>query len=202
VSSYAAMTAYSDAGTVTRLSDESGAPFQTHFSTLFKKPSFFRFEFSRPHPYPPLRHIITRHAIGFDGCATYSMTRNHEQPTEERAKASLGQAVAGATGISSGSAHTIGRLLIPDVTGLSILDLTDAQLNDDVALNGVACYSITARHPRGGVRELCIEKSTLLVRRLRKKHAEGSSEEARDSICVNQSIDDASFASNSSDLTS
>jgi hypothetical protein len=202
VSSYAAMTAYSDAGVVTRSSNESGSAFRTHFSTLFKRPSFFRFDFSRPHPYSPLSHIVTRHAIGFDGSAAYSVTKRHEQSTEVRAKTSLDQAVAGATGISSGSAHTIGRLLIAEVTGVSILDLADAQLNDDVALNGVVCYSVAARHPKGGMRELWIEKPTLLIRRVWTKHTEGSSEEARDSVRVNQSIDDASFASGFGDFPS
>jgi len=82
------------------------------------------------------------------------------------------------------------------------LDLADVQLNDDVALDGVACYSIAARHPTARMWELWIEKPTLLIRRVRTKHTEGSSEEARDSVRVNQSIDDASFASGFRDFPS
>jgi outer membrane lipoprotein-sorting protein len=64
VARYASITSYSDTGAVeTRLNDR----LRTTFSTWFKKPSFFRFEFQRPHPDPPLRSVLTRHGVGFDG---------------------------------------------------------------------------------------------------------------------------------------
>src|SRR5208282_2592758 len=52
---YASITSYSDCGAVhTQLIDKDRI-FTTIFSTLYKKPSLYRFEFERPHPYPPLQ---------------------------------------------------------------------------------------------------------------------------------------------------
>ncbi len=193
VRTYASMTSYADKGTVSLRRNENDPVLRVEFSTVFRRPSFFRFEFSRPHPYPPLRHIVSRHAVGFDGAAVYSVTKRHEEASKVEAKESLCMAVAGATGISSGSAHTIGRLLLDEVTGLSILDLVDARLNDDAVINGIVCHSISAHHPKGGEREYWVEKDTLLIRK-NVRHGNVPSEEVRENIRVNQALDDGLFA--------
>ena len=69
---YASITSYSDCGAVHTQLIENDRMFTTMFSTLYKKPSLYRFEFERPHPYPPLQNIITRNAVVFDGSTAYT----------------------------------------------------------------------------------------------------------------------------------
>ncbi len=190
VARYASLTSYVDTGEVRTRLATSGAVYRVRFSTLYQKPSFFRFSFFRPHPHPPLGHLVTEHVVGCDGHHAYSLVRRHDGAPAERSDQALGAAVARATGISSGSAHTIGRLLLPEVGGLSILDLRDPKLNPDVELDGVACYSVTARSARGGARELWIEKERLLLRRI----TGARSEELRENIQVDEALGENLFA--------
>jgi hypothetical protein len=189
------MTSYSDCGAVHTHLKASGSVFSTTFSTSFKKPSLFRFEFARPHPYPPLGHLITRRTIAFDGTTAYSSTQRNTDTPEIIEKDTLASVVAGATGVSSGSAHRIARLLLPGIGGSSILDLVDAHQNGDAPTGGVACYSVAARYPKGGAVEFCIEKDKLLIRKTTTTF-DGDNfpvTEVRENICVNGPIDDRIF---------
>jgi hypothetical protein len=188
------MDTYEDNGTVKRLNGDD-PPYQTDFATLYKSPTLFRFEFSRPHPYPPLRHVVTKQVVGFDGSVAYAKTEQYKKTPRIEARENLDMAIAGATGISSGAAHTIGRLLLRQVTGLSISDLIDTRLREDQAINGVPCYCISARHPRsGGELEYVIEKNSLLIRRVRTHFEKFIGVESRDGIRINQPLDDGLFA--------
>jgi hypothetical protein len=199
VKTYASMESYSDVGSVTQQVHPGDPVLRMEFSTLYKRPNLFRFEFSRPHPYPPLRHLVTRHVVGYDGFGAYTLQRGHESEPTLQTRDDLSHAVAGATGVSSGSAHNIGRLLLQEVTGLSILDLVDPQFGAEMEIAGAPCYSISAKLPKGGERELCIERGTLLVRRVRTRYGSAPAEELRDAIRVNPPLDDASFIIESPD---
>jgi hypothetical protein len=111
---YAAMISYSDRGTLSTTSARTGNVSQTPFSTLYQRPSLFRFESSRPHPYPPLSHIVTQHVIGFDGTATYSRRKVGSNPETTTSIESLSLAIAAAHPSSHGASLTVARLLVPD----------------------------------------------------------------------------------------
>ncbi len=196
VRAYAALSSYEDSGTITRV-DGSDSPYQINFSTLYKSQSLFRFAFANPHPYLPLRHIVTQYQVGFDGAAAYFVSTPFEKPSQSVPTQNLSQALARATGISSGAAHNISRLLLRGISGLSIPDLVRARLLDDAKINGVECYAISARHPRSGYEwVLWIQKDTLLIRKLRTPIGapDGKfSEETHDNIRINQNIDDVRF---------
>jgi len=68
---YAALSSYSDVGEVILTHREFVT--RTPFSTYYKEPSLFRFEFKVQHPYPPLNHIVSQHAVGFDGTQAYQI---------------------------------------------------------------------------------------------------------------------------------
>src|SRR5258708_39545491 len=116
---YASMTSYSDCGAVHTQLVDNDRMFTTIFSTLYKKPSLYRFEFERPHPYPPLQNIITRNAVVFDGSTAYTWKQTGTDDPQTEFAESFSLAIAAATGVSSGSAHRIGRLLIPAIGGVS-----------------------------------------------------------------------------------
>ena len=194
VAHYAQMSSYQDTGVVRQWFKAKQPPLETTFSTSFKKPSLFRFEFASPHPYPPLRHIITRHVIGSDGATAYSLVKEHKAAARVEIEESLSMAVAGATGISSGSAHTIGRLLLPEVGGLSLMDLVAPTCKKERLFQGTACYCIGAKHPTGPTLELWIEKKTLLLRKLVHNARKVPSEELRQAIRVDRPVKKSIFA--------
>src|ERR1700722_9432852 len=166
---YASMTSYSDCGAVHTHFFDNDRMLTTMFSTLYKRPSLYRFEFELPHPDPPLQNIITRNAVVFDGSTAYTWKqRGTDAPQTEFAE-NFSLAIAGATGISSGSAHRIGRLLIPAIGGYSILDLVDLRQGMDTVVDGTPCYSVAARYPKCAIpdMEFAIGKDNPLIRRIK-----------------------------------
>jgi hypothetical protein len=194
---YASIISYSDSGAVhTQLNDHDPV-FTTIFSTLYKRPSHYRFEFERPHPYPPLRSIITRHGVVLDGSTAYTWKQSDPDAPQMEVAESFSLAIAGATGISAGSAHRIGRLLIPEIGGLSIMNLVDLRHEADTVIDGTPCHLIGARYPKSAAVdvEFAIEKAVLLIRRIKTSRRAGqfSAIELRHSIRVNEPIDDTMF---------
>ena len=172
--------------------------FTTRFSTLYKKPSLYRFEFERPHPYPPLQNTIARNAVVFDGNTAYTWRQRSSDAPQTEVAENVSLAIAAATGVSSGSAHRIGRLLIPAIGGHSILDLVDLRQGMGTVVDDIPCYSVAARYPKSAIpdMEFVIEKDTLLIRRIKTLGGASrfSATEQRHSICVNEPIDDAMFS--------
>jgi hypothetical protein len=189
---YAAMTSYADVGCVVQHLQREDAVLRVDFSTLYSRPNLFRFEFSRPHPYPPLRHMVTRQVVGCDGFGAYALRQDYEMPPMFQARRDLSQALSGVAGVSSGSAHHVARLLL-DVDGLSILDLADPQIIEDEAIDGIVCHRISALLPKGGERKLSFERSSLLVRRIQTHRGTTSSDELHRELRINLSMDDALF---------
>ena len=67
---------------------------------------------------------------------------------EVKTQPNLMMAIAGATGVSSGSAITIPSLLMPDVIGSKdIASLTDLELSGEEQLAGIATYRISGTRP-------------------------------------------------------
>lgn len=197
---YKAMTSYADAGTVIQRLQPDDPELRTEFSTLYAEPNLLRFEFSRSHPYPPLRHIVTRHVIGFDGFGAYALRQEHDMPPTLQTRRDLSHAMAGSAGISSGAAHTIARLLLPEVEGLSILDLVDPRLIDEARVDGALCHRVRAHLPKGGERELFFEPDSLLLRRILTIREKMTTDEIRRDIRVNRPMDDALFIIESPDI--
>jgi hypothetical protein len=191
---YGSLISYSDTGNVKTKIMSSGVVHRKWFSTLYQKPSSFRFTFFSPHPYPQLAHIVTQHVVGSDGAEGYRIIKRAEDAQPLRSTTSVNLAIAGATGISSGSAHTIGRLLLPQVAGLSILDLLDPRFNDETDIDGKVCHSIVARFPKGGEQEVWIEKDSLLLRKVIVLRETVRSEEVRENIRVNEVLEGKLFA--------
>ncbi len=108
--------------------------------------------------------------------------------------ASLRSVVAGATGISSGSAHTIGQLLLPEIGGRSIMDLHEPQFDNDTSIDGVACHCITGQRPKGRAQEIWIEKETLLLRKVISWDQTSRSVQVRENIRVNEEMASTFFA--------
>ena len=76
-------------------------------------------------------------------------------------------ALAGVTGVSGSSAHTIPVLLLPEeIKGRRLTDMTDVKRFDDAVLEGAECYCITGKYAEQP-QVLWIDKTTFCVRQIK-----------------------------------
>jgi hypothetical protein len=110
------------------------------FTTAFIRPDRFRFEYKHRYEVEDEwdRHIVW--ANGGEVRTWWDVSPGVERPE------SLSLALAGAGGVSGGSAHTIPTLLMPDrVGGRRLTELVDVVSLGDEALGGVTCYRLSGR---------------------------------------------------------
>ena len=193
IARYARLSSYQDRGVVRTQCPDGDSPLELTFETLYSAPNLFRFAFVSPHPYPPLRHITTRLVAGSDGVTAYLRMQGHEAAAHLMILPNIELAVAGATGVSSGSAHTVARLLLPDVGGFALSDLEELALVGETQVEGHLCYRITGNHPRGATHEICIEQNSLLLRSLTKTTANRPSAEIRRDIRIDERLEPERF---------
>ncbi len=158
---YARCRSYSDTGVVTdRYAGLLGHTTTKPFRTAFVRPDRFRFQFTE-----------AKGLLGRD--YAYIVWRNGTdvrtwwdvRPGVERAP-SLLLALAGATGVSGSSAHTIPNLLLPDeVGGRCLTDVAQARLLEDALVGASACFRVTGTYADWPI-TLWIDKGSYLVRRI------------------------------------
>ena len=185
---YAKAYSYQDTGEVKVSDTQSGTPrvLQTiTFKTYFKRPQYFRFEFVVS---PTSFFKPEKYAVGFDGKQGYLYSETEGYAKEE----SLGLAIAGAAGISSGSANTISSLLIEGVGGPILKVLNNITIGPDEEVYGQKCYVIKGEFPEGSVYQLWIGKGDYLLRRSRSSLTRDSAvqitEEDHEIIRLNEDV--------------
>ena len=195
LSMYRQASSYQDEGVVSVVSPELDGGGKVTFETLFVRPSLFRFKFASPHPYPPLAHIVTTTICGLDRAGAYLWSKNYDEPARLEVCENLSMAVAGATGISSGSAHNIGQLLFGEIGGARFVDLEQLSSGSDETVEGMRCKSVHGRV--SGVDAavtLFIDPATLTIPRIDTRFGPFSSQEIRRSIRINEAIDSSMLA--------
>jgi hypothetical protein len=172
---------------------------EVRFETAFVRSSRFRFEWSKGHPFPPLRRFVTRNVIWSDGDAAYTWTKYPGQAATERKERSLATAVAGATGVSSRSAHVIATLLMADLWrqepfGDSVLNLKGALRVGAESIDGVDCHRLRGMDWRGDPIELWLGKVDLMLRRSERILAGTKYIEERTAIVLDANIPASRFS--------
>ncbi len=160
---YVTAKSYQDTGVV-KPSTEGAATLLSDvpFSTAYRAPDRFRFEFTAMHPAmispPSLRGIIYRNGNDVE---QWAFSKVSTPP-------SLDIALARATGVSSMAAHNIPALLMPRiVSGRKLTDDTDARLLPEAPCDGRTCFRIQESHSRSGVTEtLWIDRRSFLILRI------------------------------------
>jgi len=192
---YRDLTTYQDDGSVAIQAKDQSSVQRTTFETRFLRPSYFRFKFASPHPYAPLSHVVTTCVCGFDGDEAYLWTKHYEDQPAVHSYESLLMAVAGATGISSGSVHTIAQLLLEGFDGQIVLSLEGATIGEKEAIEGTVCQAVHGKLPDADVNiTLFIDPNTKLVRQLTTQFADFTSIEVRRNIRLNDPLDKAAFS--------
>jgi hypothetical protein len=192
---YARLSSYQDEGSVSTDNPKLESRLRVTFETAFASPDLFRFKFSSPHPYPPLAHIVTTTICGQDGAGAYLWSRHYDNRAEIRNCESILMAVAAATGISSGSAHDIAQLLLPEIGGASFSDLEPIISAGEQVVAGRTCEVFRGRIPGADAElTLFVDRETLVIPRIDTRFAQFSSQEMRRNIRLNESIDSSTFA--------
>jgi hypothetical protein len=161
------------------------------FRTDYRAPDNLRFEFASPHPYRRLKNHMTRAVVGAFQGRPYFFDENYSGEKSIEEPESLDLTLAGATGISSGTAHTIGALLLSEVQGITLLDLKRLRFRRDRTIDGIPCKAISGLHPRGGRVTAWFGDQDLLLRRLVRSRFR--SEELRTNIHTNHGLPDELF---------
>ena len=158
---YAECSSYHDTGTVTTKYTQGGSESSRRvFKTAFVRGATFRFEYSDVDE----GEVGKPYIVWADAHSTRSWW--HVKPGV-KTELSLSMALAGATGVSGGSAHTIPRLLLPDaIGGWVITQVVNPRCEGEELVAGRACLKIVTKHPFGSPLTLWIDKETHLVRQL------------------------------------
>ena len=188
---YSGLASYQDEGILITTNDgpTGGTIEKMPFKTFFKRPNLFRFEWT---DYGITKLGRTK-LIWFNGKEAFS----YWEPDVHEKEESLSMAIAGATGISLGTVHTVSDLIIPDELGESILKkLEKASIVSEEDFEGVRCYRIMATG-RSEPLELWIGKNDFLLRKVRRETKDGDEvrirEEIRRKIQVDQAIQEVVF---------
>ncbi|HEV2912142.1 MAG TPA: DUF2092 domain-containing protein [Pyrinomonadaceae bacterium] len=156
---YATCSSYQDTGVVETTHHEafSGRIQKMPFKIYFKRPNLLRVEWVDYFPWEDGRTKI----IWSNGKETF----NYWEPDRYEKDESLSLGIASATGISSGAAHTIPSLLLEEIGGFLLTELSDLSLVGEEVFENELCYRISGKHPSGDVYELWIGKRDFLLRK-------------------------------------
>lgn len=165
VSVYASCSSYADQGQVKTTFYEASGPRTTNrpFSTAFVRPSRFRFEFEDRRSDDRGSH----YTVWRDDSAIKS--RWTIKP-ETRTFETLSQALAGATGVSGGSAITVPSMLMGDLRDTHrIQTLTQLNLRGEEKLGDRMAYRIEGRDWRISLLTIWIDKESFLLLKIHEK---------------------------------
>jgi outer membrane lipoprotein-sorting protein len=152
---YATCKSYRDSGAVTNFFSPQHIDVKP-FRTAFVRPDKFRFQYDDRDPEKP--YIVW--ANGDEVRTWWYVKPGVQNPS------SLGLGIAGATGVSGGSAHTIPNLLLPDqIGGRSMASLTDLTRLSDDAVDDTPCFKLQGKFADQPT-TLWLEKETYLIRRI------------------------------------
>jgi outer membrane lipoprotein-sorting protein len=187
---YAALSSYQDSGVVQTVTEGPLARRGTDigFKTHFTRPNKLRFEWL---DYSSVS-TAEKNAVWSDG--TKSFSYYSWTPDVVEMKENLSLALAGATGISRGSAHTVPQLLMEEIGGFSLTELTTLTLKKREVFEGEDCYVIEGFHPNGKAWQLWISTRDLLLRKFRSPSLEDEfTEEIHREIKVGDKIAEETY---------
>src|SRR5204863_4759174 len=81
-------------------------------------------------------------------------------------RASLEMGIAAATGISSGAVYDVPRLLMPEIDGWAVTELTRTALVGQEIFEGELCYRIKGFDLDGDLNEVWINQRDFLIRKI------------------------------------
>jgi hypothetical protein len=165
ISKYFSCKSYRDKGAcTTKFQGDHAFETKVEFHTAFRRPYDFRFEYSKAMSGMPLFAPKDRMIVHGDrsGARTWWSLEGKTEKCE-----SLGMAIAGAGGVSSGSAFNVSNMLLPfDVLGHQFSEDRDWLMLSDAEYSGQPCRRITRKAENGDTTILWIGKENRLLYRM------------------------------------
>lgn len=166
---YRSAKSYRDTGAITAF-DADGESERDHvtFKTAYVRPGRFRFEWREPWPIDG----TVRRVVWSDGRESRTWWQVPLGDDLDEQEPSLELAIAGATGVSRGTAHAIPSLLLsPHVDGRSIKDLVRPRIERDTTLDQRRVWVVA------GINGSCllhvyVDQETLLILRIDESQSE------------------------------
>lgn len=183
---YAQASSYQDTGVVEETGEWGKGQRETiiKFKTWFARPHFLRFEWTDRSVVTSKEHLSV---VWNDGKRTYHYYSWDDPAVERDETISLG--LAGATGISRGSAHTVPVLLMEEVSGFRLTEMSDLSLLGEEAFEGEDCHVVRGYHPHNFPIVMWIGKRDFLLRKTQQVDDDGTYEvEIRRDVKVNAKI--------------
>jgi outer membrane lipoprotein-sorting protein len=159
---YATCESYRDSGVVKTvfIGADGKRIVEKPFSTAFVRPNHFRYAYETKESEGEAEVYI----IWAEGDRV--QTWWDVEPGIQKSK-TLSLAVAGATGVSGGSAHTVPAMLLPDkIGGRKLTELNNAKRIEDDKVGKFECFRIQGNHADSPT-TLWIDKRTYLLRLIR-----------------------------------
>lgn len=187
---YAAASSYQGSGVVETVV-EGALPRRStdvSFKIAFKRPQMLRFEWAQVSPLS----LPGRSVVWSDGEKTFAYY-THDPDKVEKPEG-LGMAIAGATGVSLGSAHTVPRLLAREAGGFSVTNLSRVTLKGQERFEGEECYMLEGYRPSGEAWRLWVGKIDYLLRKVRTGPRGGEfQEEIHRDVLINAPVGEEIF---------
>lgn len=172
VKTYASCKSYQDNGTVKTVFVQANGEriIEKPFTTAFVRPDQFRFEYKvKVDSYIKEKPCYIVWRKGGEVLIWFYVRSDVIEK-----KKSFSSAIAGATGVSSGSAHTIPALLMTEVGGSRLSVIKETKMLKDGTFDNTKCFRIQAKFTSSRdngkvVRKptvIWIDKNTFLVRRI------------------------------------
>lgn len=191
---YANAKSYQDEGIV-RTASETGSGIEEiiEFKTYFARQTRLRFEWEEK---PTNDLSAAWHLVWNDDNDTFSydIYPNLESEPVEKAE-TLSSGIAGASGVSHGSAHTVPSLLVKEISGFRVTEMSRISLLREEQFEGETCFVVRGFHPFAFPIDLWISKSDFLLRKTT-MHADDEKEkeeEIRRNVKLNGTILDEMF---------
>ncbi len=187
---YSSISSYEDSGVVETVTDGPLVRRNTdiYFKTYFTRPNKLRFEWLNC----AVLVFPDRSILWSDG--SKSFTSHAHSPGRIETKDDLGMAVAGATGVSLGSAHTVPTMLIKELLGFVVTDIKKPILKGQEAFEGEECYVVEGLDRSDQPVQLWISRQDSLLRKLRQPGIDGEfEEEIHRNIKVNANLPDVIY---------
>lgn len=182
---YATASSYQDSGVVI---DVNGDTFGQDspaliFKTYFERPHFFRTEWIER---DNAQSREPWSVVWNDGKQTW---RYYSWDPTVKKETNIGLGIAGATGISRGSAHTVLALLLEAVGGFRLTETTNLSIIREEKFEGENCYVLRGYHPLNFPIDMWISKNDFLLRKTEKRTHNGAYQvEIRRNVKLNGKI--------------
>jgi outer membrane lipoprotein-sorting protein len=181
---YAAVSSYSDSGSVHGNDKDGPDPSSVGFRIYFSRADGFRFDLTNnvgsPH-FPP-----THKVLWCKGKESYQWWQDFPEIVTNR---DVFSGISGFTGISSRSAHNIPSLLETNFGWQEYLyQISSPKVVGDEVVDGTDCFRVRGKGRAGRTFEIWLSKSDYFVRKIKTTYPDLSHEEIHRGIEINQQI--------------